>query len=365
MSPHGPRPPQPGVPDLDGQAAEAYVRCRQGPWSAADQAALEARLADDAAFAEAFRRAGRLWRSVGTHAAAPELMAMREQAIARARRRSAGRWRERGTGRWRIAAAVAGLGLALGLAFQFSPYGYRPGAYRTGIGEQRVVELDDHSRIALDAATRLRVRYSGDARVVELYEGQAQFSVAKDPSRPFKVQAGGRTVVALGTVFTVEYVDRQVRVALLEGRVAVLPAAGRSVPPQADAAAGRSGGDADPAQRAGSVPDDAIELSAGEAMHVAADGRVTVAEHADLEAATAWRRGKVVFDGVPLGQAAQRLNRYSRLQLEIEDPDLAALQVSGVFEAGDTRAFAEAVQAYLPVAVDYADARTVRLRNRE
>lgn len=352
--------------DLDEQAAAAYIRCRQGPWTAADQSALEARLADDAAFAEAFQRAGQLWQSVGTHSAQPELMAMREQAIARARRSSTGRWRRRGIGRWRIAAAVAAIGVALALLLAYVD---PPGTYRTGIGEQRVVELDDHSRIALDAATRLRVRYSADARLVELYEGQAQFSVARDPSRPFKVQAGDRTVVALGTVFTVEYVEREMRVAMIEGRVAVLPPAQPALrqptrpgarQPDADDAAGKSG---EPRTRI--ARSDAIELGAGEALHVTSDGQVTVASRVDLEAATAWRRGQVVFDGVPLGEAVRRLNRYSRLQIEIEDPELAALEISGVFEAGDTRAFADAVQAYLPVAADYAGSDTVRLRDRD
>src|SRR6202044_177715 len=110
-------------------------------------------------------------------------------------------------------------------AWQLSPYGYTPGQYHTGIGEQRVVDLEDHSRIVLDATTRLRVHFTPDARIVELQDGQAQFSVAKDPTRPFKVEAGGRTIVAVGTVFTVEYVDRQVHVAMMEGRVAVVSTA--------------------------------------------------------------------------------------------------------------------------------------------
>lgn len=355
------------APDLDEQAAEAYLRCRQGPWTAADQSALEARLAGDAGFAEAFERAGRLWQSVGAHAAKPELMAMREQALARARRSSAGRWRGKGIGRWRIAAAVAAVGIALSLLFAFVD---PPGTYRTAIGEQRVVQLDDHSRIVMDAATHLRVRYSDDARVVELYEGQAQFSVARDRSRPFKVQAGNRTVVALGTVFTVEYVDRQMHVAMIEGHVVVLPAAQTvAAKPESVRQLATDGARSSGPEEAGRQPipvatDGPVELAAGEALTVASDGLVTVASDVAPDVVTAWRRGQVVFDGVPLGEAVRRLNRYSRLQLEIEDPDLATLEISGVFEAGDTRAFADAVQAYLPVTADYADEGTVRFRSR-
>ena len=62
-----------------------------------------------------------------------------------------------------------------------------------------------------------------DARIIELKQGQAQFSVAKDPTRPFKVLVGDRTIVALGTVFTVDFTDRKIHVAMVEGRVAVVP----------------------------------------------------------------------------------------------------------------------------------------------
>jgi transmembrane sensor len=104
-----------------------------------------------------------------------------------------------------------------------------------------------------------------------------------------------------------------------------------------------------------------IELIAGEALHVTASGATTLIPKADLESATAWRQGKVIFHSEPLSDAIRRLNRYSKLQLEINDSELAALHVSGVFEAGDTQAFAQAVEAYLPVKADYSQRGLIRL----
>lgn len=349
------------VPDLDEQAAHAFLQLRQGGLAEDARAALRARLANEPAFAEAFQRAGGLWQSIDQVAASPELMAMRQQAIVRARRSSAGRWRESLRGKregWRSLALVASA-LVLALIVQLSPLGYHPGVYSTGIGEQRVIELEDHSRIALDARTRLRVRYSNSTRTVTLVEGQAQFSVAKDPARPFKVQVGERTVIALGTVFNVEYVDRQIRVTMLEGRVAVLPS------PDSDDIASLTDSTGPTKRRldGGAAASRPIELGVGEQMHIVHDGRATVGD-ADLDAATAWRRGKVIFHDLPLDQAVLRLNRYSRLQLEIDDPTLAALPVSGVFEAGNTGAFAEALESYLPLTADYSEPGSVRLRRR-
>jgi len=336
---------------LEEAAAEVFVRRVQGPWDASDQAALERRLTADPTYAQAYRRIEESWGSLARQAESPELMAYRQQAIAYARRSSARRWLRRGRerfGGWRAAAVAAGVALLAVAGWQASPYGYRPGEYRTGIGEQRLVELEDHSRIALDAATRLTVRYTHDARTVELQGGQAQFSVAKDPARPFKVVAGNRTIIAVGTVFTVEYVDRQVDVAMMEGRVAVAaaPASPRS-DPEPVAASPEKGG--------------TIELSAGEELRVGRDGHATVIPHADIEAATAWREGKVIIRTETLGQAVARMNRYSTLQIRIESEALAERRISGVFEAGDTQGFLNAVQRLFPVTVRYSAIDTVQL----
>ena len=352
------------LPDREDLAARAFLRRRSGSWSDADEAELRLTMQQDPEFADAFSRVQQSWSAIGQHATSAELMAMREQAISRARRASAQRWlgddKKRSLG-LRIAAGVAALAVALTAGYELAPFGYRPGEYKTDIGHQRMVELEDHSRVALDAATRLRVRYTKDARLIELLNGQAQFSVAKDPARPFKVEAGDHTVIAVGTVFTVEYVDSQISVAMLEGKVAVLPqddSVGKTQSPP-DAVL-PSGGAAQSGESPGAGG--IIELEAGEALHVHSSGRTTIIPKADLEAATAWREGKVIFHEEPLGEAVRRLNRYSQLQIEIDDSELAAMQVSGVFEAGNAQAFVEAVQAYLPASAVYADSNTVRLR---
>jgi len=327
---------------IEEEASHTFVQHLHGKWTPIDQHELEARLERDSAYADAYRRVEESWSALDTHAETPEIMVYREEAIAYARRSNARRWLKSTPymrGRWRMAAAFVCCLLALAMVWQLSPYGYKPGQYHTGIGEQRIVELDDHSRIALDAATRLQVRFSRDARIVELKEGQAQFSVAHDPTRPFEVQAGEQTIVALGTVFTVEYIDSKVHVAMMEGRVAV----------------------AHRWENEGATRRD-VELSAGEELRVNPDGRATVTHNADLEAATAWREGKVIFRTEPLGEAVRRVNRYSRMQIELDDGALASQRISGVFEAGDTLGFVSAIQRYLPVTVDYANAKMIRLK---
>jgi len=153
------------------------------------------------------------------------------------------------------------------------------------------------------------------------------------------------TIIAVGTVFTVEYIDNQVHVAMMEGKVAVV--SNRATPSSAD-----TGGEED------------ISLVAGQELSVSRDGHSRVNSQADIEAATAWRRGKVIIRAEPLGEAVERMNRYSRMQIQIHDEALAAKQVSGVFEAGDTQGFVSAVQQILPVAVDYENSHLVTLRGK-
>lgn len=83
----------------------------------------------------------------------------------------------------------------------------------------------------------------------------------------------------------------------------------------------------------------------------------------DLARATAWQSGKLFFDNEPLATAAERVNRYSPLRIEV-DPSVAGVGVSGVFNAGDSNAFIEAISTYFPVQVDRTGASRIYLTHR-
>ena len=364
MNPSEIKPAAPADSDLEAQAAEQFLNRRAGNWTAADERDHVERLAHRD-FADASARVERVWDGVAQQPNRPEFLSLREQALARARRANKRRWSLPWTTAqrsWTAAATLFAVAVAVATLWQISPFGYRPGVYETGIGEQRNIELSDHSHIALDSSTRIRATLTADARTIEISQGQAQFNVAHDATRPFKVIAGGHTIVAVGTVFTVEYADQTVRVAMMEGKVAVLSQeAGTSDDAQGSANSGLPSGRM--AVRSGAAPN-TIELVAGEELRFARDGHPTVKPKADIEAATAWREGKVIFRSEPLGEAVRRLNRYSHTKLQLDGAELSNLSVSGVFDAGDSRAFADVVQSYLPVTADYSQADIIRLRMR-
>ncbi len=372
--------------DVDVEASEVFVQRLQGEWTPTDQAQLEARLESDRTFADAYSRVEMSWAGLDKHAETPEFMRYREEAMAYARRASAHRWLKPSPNmrsRWRGGAIAASIAVSIGIAWQLSPFAYVSGQYRTGIGEQRMVELDDHSRIALDATTRLQVRFSKDARVVVLKGGQAQFSVAHDPARPFKVIAGDRTIIAVGTVFTVEFTNQVIHVAMMEGKVAIVsdvpspagplqPSGNLAVKSMVEESHGKLSvpntngspanlSDSDSHAVGGPERASTIELSAGEELRANEGGPATVTPRADLEAATAWREGKLIFRTEQLVDAVRRVNRYSRVQIEIDDEALASRRISGVFETGDTQGFVNAVERYLPVSVDRSNPDTIKL----
>jgi transmembrane sensor len=76
-------------------------------------------------------------------------------------------------------------------------------------------------------------------------------------------------------------------------------------------------------------------------------GSATKLDTPSVEKTIAWRRGQVILDDTPLEVAADEMNRYNSTKLVVAHPDAAALLINGLFQAGDSTHFANAVaQAY-------------------
>lgn len=324
------------------RATEWFVRVRADDAQDADRASLKQWLEEHPDNAKAYREASAAWDVVGEYASAPELMVGRRDALEDARR--AGQKRESLWSRWRpgygVAASIVGALLVSFLLWQGS---VRSGdVYETGVGDRRMLTLSDGSTVNLDARSRLRVSFRNDVRHIDLEAGQASFEVAKDPARPFRVRAGEHTVIALGTEFNVEIVRETLLVTLLEGRVAVV----------------------DDTATTSAAAQPAELLIAGQQLVATRRERPRVRNDIDLGRATAWQDGKLFFNDEPLATAAERMNRYGHLQILV-DPAVEHIGISGVFKAGDTSAFMDAVTTYFPVRAERIGASQVRLVPRQ
>ncbi|WP_374579631.1 FecR domain-containing protein [Phenylobacterium sp.] len=294
---------------IDQEAADWFARLNR--LSISSQALEEFQVwRRDPARDAAYERIEELWASAGRLGDHPDTQRAVAAALARGvrKRKLVGVWfRRAGLGAGLAAVAASA---ALVIAFTLD----RGQPYNTGIGEQRLVSLDDGSRLRMDTDTQVRVRFSDTGRRVELVRGQAFFDVAHDASRPFVVRAGDQSIRALGTRFDVRRQGTDVRVTLVEGSVEV--------------------------RRTGA--DQAWTLAPGQGL--SAQGElVKPPTPVDVGAATSWTSGRLVFRATPLKDAAAEINRYSTAKVVLESPDLQNVQVSGVFDVGDTRAFVAAV----------------------
>jgi transmembrane sensor len=312
-------------------AAWWCLRIAEGPLMPEQQTAFDRWLHADPAHPALFERTVVAWDAVEDRGSSPEMIAMRGDALESVRRANRKRWS--GNGGWRRYAALAAclvLFVGAGIWWHLSP-----DSYRTGVGERRVVALADGSMLSLDASTRVDVRYLGDRRELWLRFGRAKFVVAKDPLRPFSVQAGDRIVVATGTQFSVEQLSGQVRVVLYEGRVAVMDTSRAGAPRPL---------------RVGQRQDIAEQvLTPGREMVIAATQPLARLEAVDAGRSLAWEGGLMEFDNEPLGIAIERVNRYGATKLRVGSAADARIPISGQFQGGDIDAFVEGVTAVFPV----------------
>ena len=209
------------------------------------------------------------------------------------------------------------------------------GSYETAVGERTTVVLSDGSRVTLNTDTRISADFGGPERKIVLLKGQALFEVTKS-TRPFVVQAGDQRVTALGTAFDVHLDgNSKVEVVLLEGSVAIDRA-----PPGSLHAAGSN-----------VAPEDRIILEPGERL-VAAVNTPRAAELVDIELATSWRTGRLIFRDTTLDEVVHEVNRYSVRKLRLgNDPQLKDIRISGVFNSGHSENFASALEVLHPVDV--------------
>ncbi|WP_433853946.1 FecR family protein [Stenotrophomonas nitritireducens] len=311
---------RPDISAIDGgnpveqQATAWFVRLRADDASERDRQAWQQWLHADPGHRAAYGRIEALWSSLGDFAAAPELATRVPRPRVAPRRAPRPR-------RWLAAAAAATvLACATGMAFLLLAPAAVESAYRTGIGERRSLQLEDGTRVDLDADTRVQVRYDHRGRHVRLDGGRAFFRVARDSERPFLVQTSAGSVRALGTRFEVSRLGNAADVTLYEGSVEL----------QGSADAAR------PAARLG-------VLVPGQRARMA-DQRMQVTDAAVAAgSAPGWLSGRLVFNDTPLPEAVAEFGRYSFKPVLLADPGLASYRVSGVFRGEDVEGFIQAL----------------------
>jgi len=277
----------------------------------------------------------------------------------------AGEWR-----RWRVPLSLAAAALVAVAATgiwrapeETRPAGSSRAAYvleaATEVGGQRALQLPDGSIIGLNTDSAVEVRFEADLRRVRLLRGEAHFTVARQPERPFIVSAAGVDVRVVGTIFNIRLRPESVDVLVTEGKVRVGAAVdGRaaaeqdsvSVPAISELIAhqkvsiARVAAPALPLPVAPPVPVLPVEVSP-----------------AEIRQALAWQTQRLDFDGTPLREIVAEFNRYNRHKLVVADPRLESQRFGGSFPASDYTTFVRMLEADFGVVAERTAGET-RLR---
>lgn len=297
------------------EAESWFVRLLEADCPATARAAFEQWRAASQTHADAYAEVEQLWTlSHEAIAGDPLLAAAGRGALRQPAVRSGRRWLAPALA---LAAllVLAVLVLPRWVARHAAPAGTE---YATLTGQQRTVDLRDGSSMVLDTDSDVVVSYGDDVRRVDLRRGRAQFHVHGDKQWPFVVHANGGTVTAVGTMFQVRLDGDRTEVTLLEGRLAVATLTDHQ------------------ARHA--------SLVAKQQLEFARSGLIGPVQPADMVSAEGWTQGKLFVHDWRLPALLAEMNRYSATRLEIGDPALRDVRISGVFRTGDQQTLLQVLQ---------------------
>ncbi len=177
--------------------------------------------------------------------------------------------------------------------------------------------LPDGSVVELKPGAELAVSFtatSAGPRSVALTKGEALFTVAKNPDRPFVVTAGGVRFRAVGTAFAVDLRTSSVGMLVTEGRVAVETTTSDSGPLETVAT---------------------VDVGQSVEIPLAPNPMTTVVTETAAESAQklAWRVPRLEFNDTPLWEVVSLLNQHSGARISLASAELGRVEISGALRA--------------------------------
>lgn len=192
--------------------------------------------------------------------------------------------------------------------------------FETATGQRVVVALADKSTIQLNTQSRVTVLYSANKRRIRLERGEAVFSVAKNPARPFVVETPAGRVTALGTIFGVRVQKEGTKVIVLEGVVRVNSK-------DKDTQSG--------ADQAGDLKSRLVHVNQTAEIVKHVSPVATLSKDA-VGRAMSWREGRLEYLNEPLGRVIGDLNRYRKDKIIIADSSIENMTIGGIFNTTNT-----------------------------
>jgi transmembrane sensor len=243
---------------------------------------------------------------------------------------------------WRGLAPVLALAAALVVGFLiWSPESDSPTApAKTYLRVNERQALADGSLVELKDGSRLDVQFTPGERRVRLI-GEAHFTVAKNPDRPFIVEALGVEVRAVGTAFNVRVDAASVEVLVTEGKVRVDEPARLAVMSA-------------PTPTAPAPAEPEVFLTAGQQVVVplaasAPAPVVATVSKAQIRTALEWQTPRLQFFETPLAEAVTEFNRHNPNPLVLADSSLGAVPIGGTFRVDNVEGFVRLLELTVDV----------------
>jgi transmembrane sensor len=229
--------------------------------------------------------------------------------------------------------------------------------------EPGLLHLSDGSEVEVHAGGEIVEQFTPEERRVRLVRGEAYFTVARNPARPFVVEASGVAVRAIGTAFNVRLRPdaTTVEVLVTEGKVQIAPPNSRAF----DADTGSpSGGFRSSVDLTPHLEDEVAILTAGQrtviSTRVSAGPRMPVIETlaaAEIDRALSWQTGRFILDATPLAEVVERFNRHAAgrqalPRLTVADPQLGKMRISGRIRAENIESFVEVLETNFGVVAE-------------
>jgi len=191
----------------------------------------------------------------------------------------------------------------------------------TASGERRSFTLADGSRLSLNSASAVDLRFDARQRLVLLRHGELVIQVAADAARPLRVRTAQGQVQALGTRFLVRQEDTATRVVVLEHSVRL------------------------------SLPDGRWQdLQQGQAALLRSNGIERLGSEQQQRAA--WVEGRLEVLDEPLHVVVDALRPYQRGYMRLA-PAVRDLRVQGVFPLDQPQQALSALAETLPVSIEH------------
>ena len=316
---------------IDNEAREWFTLMQSGSVRATEQQALQQWLQTDAAHQKAYDQYQLIWQDLGN---------LQAQEVAAFKRSLTPPLLETiGNGLRGIIAGFSlfnsksqfGLALASVAILAIVIIGMQPEKivvqeFATTTSEVKNITLADGSEITLGAKSQLKAWATDKERRIILVSGQAFFKVAKNPQRPFWVDAGETKVRVVGTQFDVRKGSDRTRVAVLEGIVNVTSAhnSNHNTP---------------------------VVLTAGQQVTRLNAGNFEAVNAISVSELESWRNGRLIYLRASLADVVADANRYFKGSISLGSKNLADLKVTAAVSTDQMDALTDMLASSLPVVV--------------